>query len=115
MVLSVFASELHLKCLLCIEKGVVPAKHDLKVLFEGLNVATRHELDICGMPTFGSRREKWCLIKFDKCQTGKTCDRIFDMHWKKELTPSSSSATFLSESKAFSCYPTFRFCCGKSF
>jgi hypothetical protein len=45
MVLSVFASELYLKCLLCVEKGVVPAKHDLMVLFEGLDVSTRHELD----------------------------------------------------------------------
>lgn len=45
MVLSVFASELYLKCLLCIENGKVPATHNLEKLFDALEVATRHELD----------------------------------------------------------------------
>jgi hypothetical protein len=45
MVLSVFASELYLKCLLCIETGEVPEDHDLKRLFGGLSVRTRHALD----------------------------------------------------------------------
>jgi hypothetical protein len=45
MVLSVFASELYLKCLLCIETGVVPTEHNLKKLFDGLLLATKRELD----------------------------------------------------------------------
>lgn len=45
MVLSVFASELYLKCLLCIEADSVPNEHNLKKLFDGLHVATRRELD----------------------------------------------------------------------
>jgi hypothetical protein len=45
MVLSVFASELYIKCLLCMEGGSVPNGHNLKKLFEGLQIATRRELD----------------------------------------------------------------------
>jgi hypothetical protein len=45
MVLSAFASELYLKCLLCIETDKVPEDHNLLRLFEGLKVSTRHELD----------------------------------------------------------------------
>jgi hypothetical protein len=45
MVLSVFSSELYLKCLLCVEKDAVPDTHNLKQLFEGLEVRTRHALD----------------------------------------------------------------------
>jgi hypothetical protein len=37
--------KLYLKCLLCIEVGAVPNHHNLKRLFDGLSVATRHELD----------------------------------------------------------------------
>jgi HEPN domain-containing protein len=44
MVLSVFASELYLKCLLCVENDSVPNSHNLKLLFEKLEVKTRHEL-----------------------------------------------------------------------
>jgi hypothetical protein len=45
MVLSAFASELYLKCLLCIETNEVPEGHNLKNLFLGLQVPTRRELD----------------------------------------------------------------------
>jgi HEPN domain-containing protein len=45
LVLSVFASELYLKSLLCMETGTVPNTHDLKKLFGGLKIATRRELD----------------------------------------------------------------------
>jgi len=45
MVLSIFASELYLKCLLCVESGSVPEGHNLKKLFSGLQLATRRELD----------------------------------------------------------------------
>jgi len=45
MVLSLFASELYLKCLLCVETGEVPEGHNLKTLFLGLPVPTRHALD----------------------------------------------------------------------
>jgi hypothetical protein len=45
MVLSAFASELYLKCLLCMETNSVPEGHNLKMLFEQLPVPTRHELD----------------------------------------------------------------------
>lgn len=45
MVLSVFSSELYLKSLLCLERDEVPDSHNLKVLFEGLQVATRHAID----------------------------------------------------------------------
>jgi hypothetical protein len=33
LVLTVFASELYLKCLLCMETGIVPSTHDLEALF----------------------------------------------------------------------------------
>jgi hypothetical protein len=45
MVLSVFASELYLKCLLCVENGTVPNTHDLEKLFGALPVPVRRELD----------------------------------------------------------------------
>lgn len=45
MVLSVFASELYLKCLLCAETGNVPAEHNLKKLFARLQPATRRRLE----------------------------------------------------------------------
>jgi hypothetical protein len=45
MVLSVFASELYLKSLLCLESGEVPEQHNLKILFDGLSVKTKHAID----------------------------------------------------------------------
>lgn len=45
LVLSVFASELYLKCLLCIETGRVPNTHNLKALFRDLQPATRRRLE----------------------------------------------------------------------
>jgi len=45
LVLSVFASELYLKSLLCMETGKVPNTHDLKELFGGLKIEARRELD----------------------------------------------------------------------
>jgi hypothetical protein len=45
MVLSAFASELYLKCLLCIETGEPAQGHDLERLFLKLEPATRHEID----------------------------------------------------------------------
>jgi hypothetical protein len=45
MVLSVFASELYLKSLLCLEKDEVPDQHNLRILFNGLNVNTKHAID----------------------------------------------------------------------
>ena len=44
-VLSVFASELYLKCILCIETGSVPDGHNLKNLFKRLEPATRRALE----------------------------------------------------------------------
>lgn len=45
MVLSAFASELYLKCLLCIETGNVARGHDLKGLFLRLELSTRKRLE----------------------------------------------------------------------
>lgn len=45
MVLSAFASELYLKCLLCIETGLVPNTHNLKKLFDGLKPSTKSRLE----------------------------------------------------------------------
>jgi hypothetical protein len=45
MVLSVFASELYLKCLLCVETGSVPITHNLKVLFRDLQPMTKRALE----------------------------------------------------------------------
>jgi hypothetical protein len=45
MVLSAFASELYLKCFLCVERGTFPDTHDLKALFEELQPATRRVLE----------------------------------------------------------------------
>jgi hypothetical protein len=45
MVLSAFASELYLKCLLCAETGRVPPQHNLKSLFRLLQPLTRRRLE----------------------------------------------------------------------
>jgi HEPN domain-containing protein len=45
LMISAFASELYLKCLICVETDAVPNTHDLNVLFRALRVSTRHELD----------------------------------------------------------------------
>jgi hypothetical protein len=45
MMLSVFASELYLKCLLSMELGKVPNTHNLKALFRDLQPATRKRLE----------------------------------------------------------------------
>ena len=45
MMLSVFASELYLKCLLSMEIGKVPNTHHLKALFRDLQPATRERLE----------------------------------------------------------------------
>jgi hypothetical protein len=45
MTLSAFASELYLKCLLCAEIGEVPTDHNLKRLFDRLQLATRRGLE----------------------------------------------------------------------
>ena len=45
MMLSVFASELYLKCLLSMENGKVPNTHNLKALFKYLQPATRKRLE----------------------------------------------------------------------
>jgi HEPN domain-containing protein len=45
MVLSAFASELYLKCLLCVETGSVPSGHNLHDLFMKLKDETKFSLD----------------------------------------------------------------------
>ncbi len=45
MAISVFASELYLKCLLCVEADNVPSTHNLKSQFGQLQQQTRRELD----------------------------------------------------------------------
>jgi len=45
MVLSAFASELYIKCLLCIENGKVPNEHNLKTLFLQLAPSTRRRIE----------------------------------------------------------------------
>ena len=45
MAISAFSSELYFKCLLCLERNDVPGDHNLKRLFEALQVRTRQELD----------------------------------------------------------------------
>jgi HEPN domain-containing protein len=45
MVLSAFASELYLKCLLCAEHGKIPNGHNLKTLFLQLATSTRKRID----------------------------------------------------------------------
>jgi hypothetical protein len=45
MVLSAFASELYLKCLLCAEHGKVPNEHNLKTLFLQLAQSTRRRIE----------------------------------------------------------------------
>jgi hypothetical protein len=45
MVLSAFASELYLKCLICIETGEAPRGHDLKGLFLRLGPLTRKRIE----------------------------------------------------------------------
>ena len=45
MVLSAFASELYIKCLLCIENGKLPNEHNLKTLFMQLAPSTRRRIE----------------------------------------------------------------------
>src|SRR4051794_30873588 len=46
MVLSVFSTELYLKCLLCIESGSVPPTHNLKTLYRDLVPNTKRRLEV---------------------------------------------------------------------
>lgn len=46
IVVSAFASELYLKCLLCIETGDIPQTHNLRELFHKLTPATRQKIEI---------------------------------------------------------------------
>jgi hypothetical protein len=45
MMISVFAIELYLKCLLCLETGTLAQTHNLKALFRDLSVATRTRIE----------------------------------------------------------------------
>jgi HEPN domain-containing protein len=45
MVLSAFASEIYLKCLLCVETGSVPNGHNLEELFKKLDNDTKLSID----------------------------------------------------------------------
>lgn len=45
MMLSAFASELYLKCLLCIETGKIHSGHNLKSLFLFLDLQTREHIE----------------------------------------------------------------------
>lgn len=45
LALSAFTSELYLKCLLCVETGNAPATHNLKNLFDALQLLTKREFD----------------------------------------------------------------------
>ena len=58
MVLSVFASELYLKCLLCAEKDEVPNDHNLQILFNGLMPQTRRALEDLWDAKFENRTER---------------------------------------------------------
>jgi HEPN domain-containing protein len=46
IVLSAFASELYLKCLVAIETGNAPRGHDLFELFQNLNAATQKQVSV---------------------------------------------------------------------
>src|ERR1019366_9390578 len=66
MVLSAFASELYLKCLLCIETGKVPRGHELKGFFLRLDPSTRKRLEDLWNESLGRaerKREFACLRK----------------------------------------------------
>lgn len=71
MVLSVFASELYLKCLLCVETSKVPAVHDLEKLFMGLPVKTRHEIDDLWDTDIRQPGKQAVLDKLRETPTGK--------------------------------------------
>jgi len=58
MVLSAFASELYLKCLLCLETGKVPQTHNLKALFRDLSPALRKQLEELWEADINSRPER---------------------------------------------------------
>jgi HEPN domain-containing protein len=45
LVLSAFASEIYLKCLLCVETGSIPNGHNLRDLFMRLNDETKFHID----------------------------------------------------------------------
>jgi len=45
LVLSAFASELYLKCLICIETGRLAHGHDLRVLFRQISEASRRNIE----------------------------------------------------------------------
>lgn len=60
IVLDALASELFLKCLICIETGSTPPKHDLKQLFDKLSDTARTRIQgFWDSEIAVSRREKW--------------------------------------------------------
>jgi hypothetical protein len=58
-VLSAFASELLLKCIICIEKGKAPYGHPLKTLFDKLSPASQTELQRLWDEYTQRRAEEW--------------------------------------------------------
>ena len=65
MVLSVFASELYLKSLLCLETGKVPRTHNLKALFRDLSPAARRRIEELwdAYAVHPDRQKTWAAIR----------------------------------------------------
>jgi len=76
MVLSAFASELYLKCLLCLEKGSVPQTHNLKALFRDISTLAKKRIEQIWDAYAASPgvQELW---KFIESTTGKPFHRDF--------------------------------------
>jgi HEPN domain-containing protein len=62
-VMSAFASELLLKCIICIEKGKAPRGHSLKALFDQLSPASQSELQRLWDEYAQLRAEEWNYLE----------------------------------------------------
>lgn len=83
MVLSAFASELYLKCLLCLETGNVPQTHNLKALFRDLKPETKAKIEHLWNAHAPELEELWLTMERT---TGNTIPRdlsaLLDMSGK---------------------------------
>ena len=72
LVLSAFAAELYLKCLICIEGDSVPPTHNLKNLFARLNGKTQRRLEEMWTASLPSRE---AMFEFAEREFGYTAAR----------------------------------------
>jgi hypothetical protein len=108
MVLSAFASELYLKCLLCIETDKVPEDHNLLRLFDGLKVSTRHELDDLWDTDIRRPEKQAAIEKLRALPDGDEIRLDLRCRLKGALMVLSSCVIFMRQSNCIFCFQISR-------